>query len=167
VEGTEPLVVLQHGILMSAETWKRAGIVDALTDKFCVACVDSLGHGLSDKPSDPDLYAQDQRSGDIVEVIDDLGQARGHLVGHSMGAWLSVGVAKHHPERLSSLVLGGWDVVNGLPPGSKGPIRFDSFMAFARRTAPALAEWVTPEYEPGVRACFAALGQLDGARKPC
>jgi pimeloyl-ACP methyl ester carboxylesterase len=27
-----------------------------------------------------------------------------HLVGHSMGAWLAVGVAKYHPARLSSLV---------------------------------------------------------------
>jgi pimeloyl-ACP methyl ester carboxylesterase len=164
VDGSGPLVVLQHGLLMDADGWTQSGIVGALTDGFRVACVDSLGHGLSDKPSDFELYGQEQRAGDIVAVIDDLGYDRAHLVGYSMGGWLAVGVAKHHPKRLSSLVLGGWNPVNGLPPGPKGPLSFDSFMRFARRTAPALTEWVTPEFEPGVRACFETLSQLQGAR---
>ncbi|MEH2533882.1 pimeloyl-ACP methyl ester carboxylesterase [Bradyrhizobium sp. AZCC 1588] len=163
VEGEGPLVVLQHGLLMDAGTWKQVGFVDALTDRYRVACVDSLGHGLSDKPFDSHRYRQEQRAGDIVAVIDDIGCASGHLVGHSMGAWLGVGVAKYYPERLSSLVLGGWDVVNGLPPTSQGPLQFDAFMKFARLTAPHLTRWVTTESEPGVRACFDALGQLDGA----
>jgi pimeloyl-ACP methyl ester carboxylesterase len=165
IEGEGPLVVLQHGLLMDAATWKQAGFVDALTDRFRVACVDSLGHGLSDKPSDSDRYGQEARAGDIVAVIDDLNGDRAHLVGHSMGAWLGVGVAKYYPERLSSLVLGGWDVVNGVPPTSNGPLQFDAFMKFARLTAPHLTRWVTAEQEPGLRACFDALGELDGAGK--
>jgi pimeloyl-ACP methyl ester carboxylesterase len=165
VAGAGPLVVLQHGLLLDAGSWKRAGIVDALTDGYRVACVDSLGHGLSDKPSDPAFYGQQRRAGDIIAVIDDLGCARAHVVGHSMGGWLAVGVAKYHPKRLSSLVVGGWDLLNGLPPGKNGPIRFEAFMAFAKRTAPDLVKWITPEIEPGVRACFEALGQLEGARE--
>ena len=164
IEGDGPLVVLQHGMLMDAGVWKQGGFVDALTG-YRVACVDSLGHGLSDKPPGADHYHQEQRAGDIVAVIDDLHCARAHLVGHSMGAWLGVGVAKYYPERLSSLVLGGWDVVNGLPSTSQGPLRFDAFMKFARLTAPHLTRWVTTESEPGLRACFEALGQLDGAGK--
>jgi pimeloyl-ACP methyl ester carboxylesterase len=157
VDGVGPLVVLQHALLMDADSWRRSGFVDALADRFRVACLDSLGHGLSDKPSDSALYDQKQRAGDIVAVIDDLGYDRAHLVGYSMGGWLSVGAAKHHPKRLSSLVVGGWDLVNGLPPGPKGPLSFDFFMRFAERTAPALAEWITPETMPGVRACFEAV----------
>src|SRR3954451_12425364 len=113
IEGEGPLIVLQHGLLMNGECWKQGGIVGALADRYRVVCVDSLGHGGSDKPSDTALYDQAQRAGDIVAVLDDLGCERAHLVGHSMGAWLAVGVAKHHPQRLSSLVLGGWDFVNG------------------------------------------------------
>jgi pimeloyl-ACP methyl ester carboxylesterase len=165
IDGSGPLVVLQHGLLMDAASWMQSGIVDALTVRFCVACVDSLGHGLSDKPSDASLYDQTQRAGDIVAVIDDLGYDRAHLVGYSMGGWLAVGAARHYPVRLSSLVVGGWEPVNGLPPGPKGPVKFDNFMKFATRTAPALVEWVTPEFEPGVRACFDALGQLEGAHE--
>jgi hypothetical protein len=37
-------------------------------------------------------------------------------------------------------------------------------MAFAQRTAPRLTQWVTSDFEPGVRACFEALYQLEGAR---
>jgi pimeloyl-ACP methyl ester carboxylesterase len=165
VAGSGPLVVLQHGLLMDADSWTQSGIVDALTDGFRVACVDSLGHGFSDKPSDPELYSQVQRSGDIVSVIDDLGYNHAHLVGYSMGGWLAVGVAKYHPGRLSSLIVGGWDPVNGLPPGPKGPLKFDNFMKFATSAAPALVEWITPEFEPGVRACFEGLRQLEGARE--
>ena len=55
VEGEGPLVVLQHGLLMDGGAWKQAGFVGALRERYRVACVDSLGHGLSDKPSDPDF----------------------------------------------------------------------------------------------------------------
>jgi pimeloyl-ACP methyl ester carboxylesterase len=160
VEGSGPPVVLVHGLLMDGGSWTQGGIAGALSDSFRVACIDLLGHGLSDKPPDPVNYGQKEQAGDVVAVIDDLGCRRAHLVGYSSGGWLSVGVAKHHKERLSSLVVGGWDVVNGLPRG----LRFEAFMDFAGRTAPALAAWVSPEWEPGVRSSFDALSQLDGAR---
>jgi pimeloyl-ACP methyl ester carboxylesterase len=165
VDGSGPLIILQHALLFDAASWTQNGIVDALTDRYRVACVDSLGHGLSDKPSDAALYDQQRRAGDIVAVIDDLGYDRAHLIGYSMGGWLAVGVAKYHPARLSSLVVGGWDLLNGLPRGPKGPLTFEFFMGFARRTAPKLVEWVAPEFEPGVRACFDVLSQLQGARE--
>jgi pimeloyl-ACP methyl ester carboxylesterase len=163
VDGSGPLAVLQHGILMDAGSWRESGFVDALADRFRVACIDSLGHGCSDKPSDPELYGGQQRAGDIVAVIDALGYRRAHLLGYSMGGWMAVAVARYHPERLSTLVVGGWDPVNGLPAGPGGPVAFDPFMILARRAAPALTRWVTPEVKPAVRACFQALSQLDGA----
>jgi len=164
VEGSGPLVILQHGLLLNAQSWKETGIVNVLAQDFCVACVDSLGHGLSDKPSDPQLYSQKQRAGDLVAVIDNLGYERAHVIGHSMGGWLAVGVAKYYPGRLSSLVLGGWHPVDGLPAGPNGAPTFNGFMNFAKRTAPTLADWVTEDVEPGVRACFEALGELDGVQ---
>jgi len=163
VEGEGPLVVLQHGLFMDSGSWRANGIVAALKDRHRVACVDSLGHGLSDKPSDPALYAQDQRAGDLAAVIDDLGETSAAVFGYSMGAWMAVGLARRHPEKVSRLIVGGWDLVNGVPKGPQGPLTFDIFMAFARATAPALVAWVTPEIEPAMRACFEALGQLDGA----
>jgi len=161
---------MQHGFLSNgAESWKQPGFVDALTDRFTVAVVDSLGHGLSDKPADQALYAQDQRAGDLVAVIDDLGSKQAHLIGYSMGAWMSVGLAKHHPERLASLTVGGWDLVEGAmtarPPGADRVMTFDELMMLARAMAPALVAWVTPAAEPGLRACWNALGELDGTEE--
>jgi pimeloyl-ACP methyl ester carboxylesterase len=163
IDGSGPLVVLQHGLLMDAKSWRDSGFVAALADRFCVACIDSLGHGFSDKPSDPTLFDERQRAGDIVAVIDALSYTRAHLLGYSMGGWMAVAVARYFPERLSTLVVGGWDPVNGLPAGPGGPVRFDPFMILARRAAPALTDWVTPDVKPAVRACFEALSQLDGA----
>ncbi|MEN3350671.1 MAG: hypothetical protein V7632_4306 [Bradyrhizobium sp.] len=163
VEGTGPLIVLQHGLLLDAGSWRKCGVVAALADRFRVVCVDSLGHGLSDKPADPQLYGQAQRAGDIVAVLDDLGCERAHVVGHSMGGWLAVGVARYFPKRLASLAIGGWDFQTGLPRGNSGPLTYSAFITFARRTVPELVAWVTPDLEDGVRACFDALGQLDGA----
>ena len=163
VDGRGPLIVLQHGLLMDANSWRESGFVDALADRFCVACIDSLGHGLSDKPSDAALYGDRQRAGDVIAVIDALGYERAHLLGYSMGGWMAVAAARYFPERLSTLVIGGWDPVNGLPAGPGGPVAFDPFMILARRAAPALTRWVTPEIKPAVQACFQALSQLDGA----
>jgi pimeloyl-ACP methyl ester carboxylesterase len=149
VEGSGPLVILLHGLQSNAESWKRWGVVDVLADSYCVACVDSLGHGLSDKPSDADLYGLEARSQDVVAVIDKLGFERAHVLGYSMGGWLSVGVAKYHRDRLSSLLVGGWDIVRG---------------AEIFGTSPATAKWLTT-LQPGTRACWDALADLRGARE--
>lgn len=169
VEGEGPLVVLQHGLLSDAASWKRWGFVDALKDSFCVVAVDSLGHGLSDKPQIASRYGQDARSGDLIAVIDHLGYERAHLVGYSMGGWLAVGAAKNHRERLASLVIGGWDITHGVgstsPAGSDAASHFLSLLASARVSAPAMVAWVTPDAEPGLCACWEALADLAGARE--
>ena len=159
VEGAGPLLILQHGLLMDAESWRRNGVAGALASRFRVACIDSLGHGLSDKPGAAALYGQAQRAGDIVAVMDALGADRAHLIGYSMGAWLAVGVAKHHRDRLASLVIGGWNLVEGAYPG----LRFDALMAYAAKTTPGLIAWITPALRPGVQASFDALSELSGA----
>ena len=169
VRGSGPLVVFQHGLLSSAVSWKQNGFVDALIDRYQVACVDSLGHGLSDKPGDPALYGSEQRAGDLVAVMDALGAGRAHVVGYSMGSWLALGVARYFPDRLASLVIGGWDCVQGTassrPAAMTGPIPFEVLINGARTAAPELVAWVTPAIEPGLRACWDALEDMHGSRE--
>ena len=169
VEGTGPLVILLHGLLSNAKSWKRWGFVDPLADGYCVACVDSLGHGESDKPSDESLYGLEPRSHDVVAVMDDLGFEKAHVLGYSMGGWLSVGVAKYHPHRLSSLMVGGWNISHGVGAASTSPLPFrTSFrdqIAAARLNSPALVKWVTADVEPGLCACWNALAELGDARR--
>ncbi len=166
VEGEGPTVVFQHGLLSSAVSWAERGYVAALSDAYRVVCIDSLGHGESDKPDDPACYVRDQRAGDVVAVLDAVGAERVHLTGYSMGGWIATGVALHHPDRLASLVIGGWDLVHGAATAAAslgGQLDFEGLLAGAKAMAPELVAWITPEVEPGLRACWDALFQLEGA----
>ena len=48
-------------------------------------------------------YVLSDMAGDAVAVLDDLGVARAHVVGASMGGMIAQTLAIEHPERLSSL----------------------------------------------------------------
>ena len=50
-------------------------------------------------------YSVDQMTRDLIAVMDHLGVARGHLVGHSTGGAIGQTLAATHPERLASLVI--------------------------------------------------------------
>ncbi len=42
IEGSGPLVILQHGLLLNSESWKQSGIADALAAGYRVASIASL-----------------------------------------------------------------------------------------------------------------------------
>ena len=167
VEGTGPLLILQHGLFCNARDWKQAGYAESLAVSFTVACVDSLGHGESDKPTRGESYHQSQRAGDIVAVIDALGHDKAHVLGYSMGGWIAVGMAKYFPERLASLTIAGWDCVNGVDTLARSlnieSVSFEFLSEMAMFLAPELLAWVTPEIEPALEVCFEALDDLEGA----
>jgi pimeloyl-ACP methyl ester carboxylesterase len=49
------------------------------------------------------------RVADVVSIMDELGVSRAHYFGYSMGGWIGFGMAKHAPDRLTSLIVGGAD----------------------------------------------------------
>lgn len=165
VTGSGPTVVFQHGLLGSAASWTELGYVSALEDAYRVVCIDSLGHGESDKPDDASLYTRDQRAGDVLAVVDEVGAERIHLIGYSMGGWIASAVALLHPERLATLVVGGWDIVDGAATASEslgGNMTFDGLLEGAGRMAPQLVAWVTDDVKPGLQACWDQLEDLSG-----
>ena len=166
VAGDGPLLVLQHGFLSNAASWHECGFVDGLTDRYTVATVDSLGHGESDKPEEPDRYRVVERAGDIIAVVDALGFETTHLMGYSMGGWLSCGVAQHYPGRLDSLIVGGWDCVDGMASviGSTR-LEFDAFLEMAMQAAPELTQWVTDGVTKALDPCYVQLYDLEGSER--
>jgi pimeloyl-ACP methyl ester carboxylesterase len=68
-----------------------------------VVTVDNRGVGRSDKPLDG--YDLERMALDCVEVLDDVGIERAHVVGASMGGVIAQIMAVRHPDRLASLVL--------------------------------------------------------------
>lgn len=104
---TEPALLLVHGILQSAARWAEIGYLDEFAERYHVIAVDLLGHGESDKPTEPSAYTIDGHVSDLVQVLDAEGVGAFHLWGYSGGAAVALAVAAAAPERARSVVIGG------------------------------------------------------------
>jgi non-heme chloroperoxidase len=108
-EGSGPIVVLLHGYAMDVfSNWVRPGIVDRLKRTgFRVVALDQRGHGMSDKPHDPDAYGDRAMEKDVVALLDDLAADRVAMVGYSMGAMNTLRLLIAGEPRIAVAVLGG------------------------------------------------------------
>jgi pimeloyl-ACP methyl ester carboxylesterase len=98
----EPVVLL-HGFGASTYTWRR--VLPALARSYRVVAPDLHGFGATERPRDFASYTRGGQAALVLALLDKLGIASAHLVGHSYGGALSLWLADRHPERLRSLVL--------------------------------------------------------------
>lgn len=108
-------VVLVHGFAANADfNWRAPGIVDKLIKDYRVITIDNRGHGLSDKPHEADKYGIEMVN-DIVRLLDHLKIEKAHVVGYSMGSFITLRMIASHPERLlSAMTCGaGWRKAEG------------------------------------------------------
>lgn len=99
-QGDGPTLLALHGALGSSEQMER--FADGWTRRFRVVALDLPGHGAShdDRPMTWARFA------DAVEgVMDALDLADVRLFGYSLGAAVSLEVARRNPERVSRLAL--------------------------------------------------------------
>lgn len=108
VEGDGIPLLFVHGLFQNWKWWLDLGYVDVLKQKYANILVDLRGHGLSDKPHNPELYDIRLLVSDLVSVLDDLQIEKAHYWGYSWGGWIGFGTAKYAPERFHSFILGGW-----------------------------------------------------------
>ncbi|MFE9206211.1 alpha/beta fold hydrolase [Micromonospora sp. NPDC007230] len=104
-----PPVVLVHGTRFARGQWQPQ--LAALAAEFPVAAIDLPGHGRrSAEPWDLD------RAADVVaEAVHDLDAGPALVVGHSLGGYVSLHVARRHPDLLAGLVLMGASVATTGP----------------------------------------------------
>jgi pimeloyl-ACP methyl ester carboxylesterase len=121
VTGEGPPLVLMHGFTGSIERWRQFGYVEDLQKNHTLVMIDALGHGLSDKPHDVEVYNLVNRVAAVVAVLDDLKIEKADYWGYSMGGWTGFGMAKFAPQRIRSLTIGA---AHPYPDAS-----FDSFAA--------------------------------------
>lgn len=93
-------VVLIHGLFGSAANWH--GVARRLASGRWVLVPDLRNHGQSPW-AEPMGYPA--LAGDLVALLDVLGIARAHLVGHSMGGKAAMWLALTEPHRVGSLVV--------------------------------------------------------------
>ena len=113
-EPASPPVLLVHGFGCSAFVFRRT--MPALADAgFRAIAVDLKGHGLSDKPVEPDEYTIESLVEHLLEIIDALALERPALAGHSLSGSLIYHFAARHRERARSLGLLSPVGLSGVP----------------------------------------------------
>ncbi|WP_051141230.1 2-succinyl-6-hydroxy-2,4-cyclohexadiene-1-carboxylate synthase [Salisaeta longa] len=91
-----------HGFMGSARAWQP--IVQALTTRTNVVCIDLPGHGQStERPRY--LYSMEGATQALADVLDALRITACTLVGYSMGGRVALYFACFHPTRVQRLLL--------------------------------------------------------------
>src|SRR5271163_5249115 len=103
--GSGSPVIFVHEFAGDYRTWEPQMRYFARSHR-CVT-FSARGYPPSDVPSDPARYGQDIARGDVVAIMDALGIAKAHIVGHSMGAYTALHVGIRHPERCISVTAAG------------------------------------------------------------
>ncbi len=104
VGGSGPPVLLLHGYPQTHAIWHR--VAPSLAERFTVVAADLRGYGDSEKPpGGPDHAAYSKRAmaADQVELMETLGLAPFHLVGHDRGGRVAHRLALDHPGSVLSL----------------------------------------------------------------
>ncbi len=99
-------VLLSAGLGGSAAFF--APQMEALTARFRVVLYDHRGTGRSDRDL-PSPCAVSDMTGDIARIVDALGEAAVHVVGHAAGGLAALQLALDSPSQvLSVTVVNGW-----------------------------------------------------------
>ena len=106
-DGKGPPLVLHHGFSSNLEVWLAAGYARTLRTDYQLILIDARGHGASDKPHDPHTYRLEEFADDVVAVLDELGIAKAHYWGYSMGAAIGFEIIRRAASRFCSFILGG------------------------------------------------------------
>ena len=96
----EPLLLIQG---LGYGRWGWEPVVEPLARSFDVLTFDNRGIGESDVPPGP--YTAAEMAADAVQVLDEAGIERAHVVGTSLGGMIAQELALAYPERVDRLVL--------------------------------------------------------------
>ena len=87
VKGKGKPVLLIHGFTGRGTDWKTKPVYDSLlANNFKVVIADLRGNGLSDKPHQPEAYANDAEAKDLMGLLKYLGIKKYEAVGYSRGS---------------------------------------------------------------------------------
>ena len=101
--GVGPLVVLCHGFPESWYSWRHQLLALAEAGFHAVA-PDMRGYGQTDRPAAIDQYTLLHLTGDMVGVLDALGEQTAVIAGHDWGAPVAWHAALLRPDRFRAVI---------------------------------------------------------------
>jgi pimeloyl-ACP methyl ester carboxylesterase len=106
-EGQGEPVLLIHGFSANAfVNWVLPGVFGNLAKHYHVIALDNRGHGGSGKPHEIEKYGPEMVE-DAIRLLDHLKIEKAHIVGYSMGGFITEKLVITHPERVICAVVGG------------------------------------------------------------
>jgi pimeloyl-ACP methyl ester carboxylesterase len=160
--GAGPLVLMLHGFPESWYSWRHQ--LHALAEAgYHAVAPDQRGYGQTDRPEAVESYTQLHLVGDVIGLIDALGEQRAVVVGHDWGAPVAWNTALLRPDRVRGVA--GLSVTH-LPRGGIAPTQVfrrvfgDNFfyMLYFQEPGTAEAELEAHVRDTLLRFMFAASG---------
>ncbi|MDQ2904297.1 MAG: alpha/beta hydrolase [Ktedonobacteraceae bacterium] len=113
-QGQGPLVLLCHGFPESWYSWRFQ--LSALAEAgYHVVAPDQRGYGQTDRPDPIEAYTIFHLVGDMVGLLDALGEEQAIIVGHDWGANVAWNAALMRPDRFPTVI------VLSIPYAPRGP----------------------------------------------
>jgi pimeloyl-ACP methyl ester carboxylesterase len=131
--GSGPPLLLIHGLGYARWGWEP--VLPGLAERYDIVLFDNRGIGESDAPPGP--YSVVEMAADAVQVLDEAGIERAHVVGTSLGGMIAQELALTHAERVDRLVLAC--TTPGGPKAHPMPQVTVALMAEASTLEPAVA----------------------------
>lgn len=102
-QGEGPLVILAHGFPHTWFSWYRQIPVIAAAG-FRVVAPDLRGMGQTSAPADHRAYDVPHTAGDLLGLLDHLGEDKAIFIGLDFGLFAIYDLAYMHPERMTAIV---------------------------------------------------------------
>ena len=112
--GEPTVLLLPTWSIIHSRHWKMQ--VPYLARHCRVLTFDGRGNGRSDRPTEPEAYAESEFAADALAVMDATQTPRAVIVGFSMGAHRGLLLAANHPERVQAAVFIGPNYPGGGQP---------------------------------------------------
>lgn len=162
-------VVLCHGFPELAYSWRHQ-IGPLAAAGYRAIALDQRGYGASERPSAVEAYDIRALTGDLVGLLDALGQERAVFCGHDWGALVNWQLALLHPERVAGIIAltypyfprGETDVLTAC----RARFGDDMYMLYFQEPGRADAELAADVARTARYFFRASAGLSDGERRP-
>lgn len=138
-----PAILVLHGFPSSSNDFHR--VVDHLARDYRVVLHDHLGFGLSDKPAHYSYSLLEQAEA-AVEVWQQLGIERGHLVGHDYGTSVATELLARREHGLLPISIDSVTLSNGSVLIELARLRLSQHIARSRLLGPAFGRLIFAGY---------------------